>query len=1008
MSLPELSIRRPVLATVMTLSLVLVGLVSLFRLNIEEYPNMSFPYVTVQITYEGAQPEQVDNQITRKVEEAVGEAKGIKHISSVSREGQSEVGIEFNLEVNAQEAAQDVRDKLGAIRGDLPTGISEPIVSRYDMHAEPVVALVLTSEVLTQRELSIIFDEQIKPSLQQIAGVGQLSVYGFEAREIQLLLRLESLQAFSLSPAEIADKLSKELKEIAGGNLENSRQKLSVVTRVGISDPQNFLDLMIAQRKDYPIYFRQIGSVQDTVKDRDSVARYDGKPAIGIEVGKQSGANAVKVAQAVKAELENIQKNLPEKVSVQIIRDDAERIQESINDVWLNLILGSIFAVLVVWIFLGDIRSTLISALTIPTSLTGAFFFMNLAGFTLNTMSMLGLSLAIGLLIDDAIVVIENVIRHRKMGKDAKTAAALGTKEIVLAVMATSLSVVAVFLPMGFMSGITGEFFKEFGLTIVFAVMISVFVSFTLTPMLASKFLGTSKKISAQEKFSRWFDSIALDYSKLLRKILLYHRKKVALTSVFLFCGSLGLLPLLGMDMMPQTDKGQFTVKYEVSEGMSLWLKEELSQKMTQILLEIQGVKHVYATNSATGDQSFFVTLVPKSEREQSQSEIIAQIRHELNSLPGVYISVEGLSDMGEKPVGISIKGKDFQTLGEASEQVTRLLDNISGVIDVTSSYRAGSPRLSIVTKESRAYDLSVSNESIGTTIGILLEGTKIGKFNDVEEQVDVRLRLEGSGREKSGQLNRIAVPTSRIDENGLIQLVPLSSVAEWTYDTTPSAINRYDRQKEVRISANLDGLSLGEFEDILELRTSCLELPDGVYLDNAGEAEEMDNTMNDILTALILAVAFIFMILAAQFESWSEPFTIMAALPLALVGALLGLLLFKSQLSMISGIGILLLMGLVTKNAILLIDFAKNKMAESVSCEDALVVAGRVRFKPIMMTTLAMILGMLPLAMSIGPGAEARAPMAHAILGGLITSTLLTLVVIPSLYSLLYQWREK
>lgn len=1008
MSLPELSIRRPVLATVMTLSLVLVGLVSLFRLNIEEYPNMSFPYVTVQITYEGAQPEQVDNQITRKVEEAVGEAKGIKHISSVSREGQSEVGIEFNLEVNAQEAAQDVRDKLGAIRGDLPTGISEPIVSRYDMHAEPVVALVLTSEVLTQRELSIIFDEHIKPSLQQIAGVGQLSVYGFEAREIQLLLRLESLQAFSLSPAEIADKLSKELKEIAGGNLENSRQKLSVVTRVGISDPQNFLDLMIAQRKDYPIYFRQIGSVQDTVKDRDSVARYDGKPAIGIEVGKQSGANAVKVAQAVKTELENIQKNLPEKVSVQIIRDDAERIQESINDVWLNLILGSIFAVLVVWIFLGDIRSTLISAVTIPTSLTSAFFFMNLAGFTLNTMSMLGLSLAIGLLIDDAIVVIENVIRHRKMGKDAKIAAADGTKEIVLAVMATSLSVVAVFLPMGFMSGINGEFFKEFGLTIVFAVMISLFVSFTLTPMLASKFLDTSKKISTQEKFSRCFDSIANDYSELLREILLHHRKKVALFAVFLFCGSLGLLPLLGIDMMPQTDKGQFTVKYEVSEGMSLLSKEELSQEMTQILLKIHGVKHVYSTLSATGDQSFFVTLIPKSEREQSQSEIISQIRHELNSLPGVYISVEGLSDMGPKPVGVSIKGNDLQTLGEASEQVVRLLDNIDGVIDVTSTYRAGSGRLSILTKESRAYDLGVSNETIGTTVGILLEGTKLGKFNDVEEQVDVRLRLESGGREKASQLNRIAVPTSRIEENGLTQLVPLSSVAEWTYDTTPSAINRYDRQREVRISANLEGLSLGEFEDILEQEIALLELPDGVYLDNAGEAEEMDNTMNDMLTALILAVSFIFMILAAQFESWSEPFTIMAALPLALVGALLGLLLFKSQLSMISGIGILLLMGLVTKNAILLIDFAKNKMAESVSCEEALVIAGRVRFKPIMMTTLAMILGMLPLAMSLGPGAEARAPMAHAILGGLITSTLLTLIVIPSLYSLLYQWREK
>lgn len=459
MSLPELSIKRPVLATVMTLALVLIGAVSLFRLNIAEYPNMSFPYVTVQISYEGASPEQIDNQITRKVEEAVGEAKGVRHITSVSKEGSAEIGIEFNLEINAAEATQDVRDKLSAVRNELPTGISEPVVARYDMHAEPVAAIVLTSEKLTQRELSILVEEQIKSALQQIAGVGQLNIYGKEDREIQLLLNSESLRAFSLSPADVSEKISKSIKETSGGNLENETQRLSVVTKISIPSPQSFSDLMIAERNNYPIYFRQIGEVKNTVKDRTAVARYDGKQAIGIEVGKQSGANAVKVANAVKAELKKIQEDLPENVSLHLIRDDAERIQESINDVWLNLILGSIFAVLVVLLFLGDFRSTIISALTIPTSLTSAFFFMNVAGFTLNTMSMLGLSLAIGLLIDDAIVVIENIIRHRQQGKDAKQAAADGTKEIVLAVMATSFSIIAVFLPMGFMSGITGEYF---------------------------------------------------------------------------------------------------------------------------------------------------------------------------------------------------------------------------------------------------------------------------------------------------------------------------------------------------------------------------------------------------------------------------------------------------------------------------------------------------------------------------------------------------------------------
>ena len=1032
MSLPEISINRPVLATVLTLSLVLVGLVSLFRLNIDEYPNMSFPYVTVQISYEGANPEQIDNQITRKVEEAVGESKGVRHITSVSKEGYAEIGIEFNLEINAAEATQDVRDKLSAVRNELPTGISEPVVARYDMHAEPVAAVVLTSEDLNQRELSILVEDQIKSALQQIPGVGKLSIYGNEDREIHLLLRPESLRAFSLSPTEVSEKISNSIKEMPGGNFENKNSRLSVITKVSISNPQNFSDLMIAERNNYPIYFRQIGEVKDTVKDRTAIARYDGQQAIGIEVGKQSGANAVKVASAVRSELEKIRENLPENVSLHLIRDDAERIQESINDVWLNLILGSIFAVLVVLLFLGDVRSTIISALTIPTALTSAFFFMNLAGFTLNTMSMLGLSLAIGLLIDDAIVVIENIIRHRQQGKNPKKAAADGTKEIILAVMATSFSIIAVFLPMGFMSGITGEFFKEFGLTIVFAVVISLFISFTLTPMLASKFLTdvsdersfekfgerSAEKFGERSKenffhrqqkiFSSWFDNIAEHYGKLLETILEQHRKKASFLAVGLFFGSLTLLPFLGMDMMPATDKDQFTVKYEVYEGMTLEAKDKLSQKMTRILLDIAGVKHVYATNSTSDEQTFFVTLENKKHRSKSQSEIISEIRQKLNSLPGVYISVEGLSEMGSKPVGISIKGTDFNSLGEASEKIITLLNNMPGVIDITSSYRANNPRLSIFIKDGRAYDLNVSNDAIGTTINTLLEGTKVGKFNDSDEQIDVRLRLSDIGREKPSNLNLIEVPTSRTNENGIIQLVPLSSVAEWKFDTAPSAVNRYDRQREIRISANLEGLSLGEFETKFEQETENLELPNGTYLDNAGEADDMDSMMNDMMTALILAVAFIFMILAAQFESWSEPFTIITALPLAFIGALLGLLLFNSQLSMISGIGILLLMGLVTKNAILLIDFAKNKIAEGSSCNSALISAGRIRFRPILMTTLAMILGMMPLAFSVGPGAEARAPMAHAILGGLITSTLLTLIVIPCLYSLLYDFMNR
>ncbi|MCR5758459.1 MAG: efflux RND transporter permease subunit [Selenomonas sp.] len=1006
MSLPELSIKRPVLATVMTAALVLLGIVSLFKLSIAEYPNMSYPYVSVQITYDGARPEQMDAQIVRKVEEAVSEAKGVRHITSTSTEGSADIGVEFAMEVDPAAATQEVRDKVNAIKDDLPKGINEPVVSRFDMNADPVAAIAITSDKLSQRELSILVEEQVKPAIQQIAGVGKLSVFGEEKREVQLLMRPESLRAFALAPAEVAENIEQGIKEVPGGNLDSGTAKLSVSTKSKIVRPQDFNNLMVAQRGGQPVYFRQIGEARDTIKDRTSAAHYDGVQAIGIEVGKQSGGNAVKVAAAVKEELTKLQKTLPDSVQVHLVRDDAQRIKDSMHGVYEDLVIGGIFAVFVVFLFLGDLRSTLISAVTIPTSLISTFFFMNQAGFSINTMTMLGLSLAIGLLIDDAIVVVENIIRHREQGEDPQAAAALGTKEIVLAVMATSFSVIAVFMPMGFMTGSVADFFKEFGLTISFAVLISLFISFTLTPMLASKFLRPELQPQGfiwekQRQFSRFFDTLALHYGELLTKILAHHRRKTALLAVGLFVVSLSLLNFIGMDMLPPSDKGQFTVKYELQDGVSLGKKEESTQQLVDIIRQHPAVEHVYATSSATDAEAMFVKLKPKKERD-SQTEVVAQLREQLNAVPGVKIYVEGLSDSGDRPIAISLTGTDMQKLGEASDMVVKALEEMPGATDVTSSYRPGAPRLSVMTKDARAHDLGVSNETIGNTVSTLIEGKKTGKFSDTDEQVDVRLRLTESARENPSQLNFIQVVTGRTDTAGNKQLVPLSAVADWKYETSPGSIRRYERRMEVRISANVDGVSLGEFEQQWEEKLERLQLPPGVSTGSAGEATEMDETMKSILQTLVLGIAFIFMILAAQFESFLEPLAIMAALPLAFIGALAGLLIFGSGFSMISGIGILLLMGLVTKNAILLVDYAKERMAEGRAVDEALVMAGKARFRPIFMTTAAMMMGMLPLAMALGPGAEARAPMAHAILGGLVTSTILTLVVIPCLYSLL------
>lgn len=1011
MNLPELSIQRPVLATVLTIVLTLLGLVSLLHLNLAEYPNMSYPYVTVQVNYEGARPEQMDNQVVRKIEEAVGEALGVRHITSKSQEGHAEIGIEFAMEVDPAVATQEVRDKVSAIKSELPTGIEEPVVARYDMNSEPVAAIALTSVKLSQRELSILVEETVKPALQQISGVGKLSVYGEEKREIQMLMRPESLRAFAVSPAELAEGITKAIKETPGGNLENRASTLSVSTQLKLSRPQDLAGLMVARRGGQPLYFHQIGTVEDTVKDPASVARYDGAMAIGIEVGKQSGGNAVKIATAVKEELAKLQDSLPADVMVHLVRDDAKRIEESIHSVYEDLLLGGIFAVMVVFLFLGDIRSTLISAVTLPTSIVSTFFFMNLFDFSINTMSMLGLSLAIGLLIDDAIVVVENIIRHRERGESPELAAAEGTKEIVLAVMATSLSVVAVFLPMGFMKGAVAGVFKEFGLTITFAVAVSLFVSFTLTPMLASKFLRFQGKREGiffrfQQNFRRRFDGIAEWYGVFLEKVLRKLRKRTAIISLLLFLCSLSITGAIGMEMLPASDKGQFTVKYELQDGLSLAKKDEQTETMRGMLSEMPEVAHVYSTNSTTEAQSLFVTLVDKKERKQSQDEIIAIVREKLNQLPGVRIYIEGLSDTGDRPVAVSLTCADTERLGEASDIVVKLLEEMDGVVDVTSSYRPGSPRLVIRMRDSRAHDLGVSGDAIGSTVATLLEGTKTGKFSDTTEQVDVRLRLAKSAREAPGKLRLIDVPTGgHTNVNGIAGLVPLSSVADWKYETSPASISRYDRQQEVRISANLTGITLGEFEEQFAKKMENAELPPGVSTGSAGEANEMDETFAGMVQTLILGIAFIFMTLAAQFESFLEPLTIMAALPLAFIGALLGLFLFGSGFSMISGIGVLLLMGLVTKNAILLVDYAKQRMAEGAACDQALTAAGKARFRPIMMTTLAMMFGMLPIALSLGQGAEARAPMAHAILGGLVTSTLLTLVVIPCLYSMLHSF---
>ncbi len=1009
MSLPELSIKRPVFATVILLALILLGIVSYLGMNVDENPDVSLPYVSVIITYEGALPEQIDTQVTKKVEEAVGEAKGVKHIQSTSSEGYSRTGIEFNLDIDPAMAAQDVRDKLSAIRGELPEGIKEPVIARFDMKASPVATIAFTGDAASLRELSILVEDVIKPRLQKISGVGQLKVTGLQERRIELLLDRDKVASFGFSVPEIIQRLQQENLDIPAGKLTESTNELTVRTAGNFKDPNDFLSLVMGIRNGAPVYYKQIGTVKDTVKDIQSIARYDGQEVVGLEIGKQSGANAVKVAKQVQAALERIQQDLPSGIELHMVRDDAKRIEESIHEVWFDLIVGGIFAVITVLWFLGDWRSTIISALTIPASIIATFFFMKLSNFTINSMSLLGLSLSVGLLIDDAIVVIENIIRHRQLGKSAMTAAADGTKEIALAVMATTFTVVAVFIPVGFMSGVVGQFFKEFGLTIAFAVLISLFIAFTLTPMMAALYLPVGQH--ATGRLGRWwtawntlFEKMAASYASILHNLLEFHRKKTLGISAALFLLSMLLLPYLGSSFIPDTDQAQFTVKVQTQIGPTIEGLDQSTLHLVKTLQQLPEVQHVFSTTAA-GEQNLFVTLIPKQNRERSQIEIIGDARNKLNSIPGIRADFE---QGGGKPVSVSLTGDSVETLGEIAEQLHRKMETIPGVRDIVSSYRPGSPNLDITIKTQQANDLGISTSTIGNTLQTLLQGTVIGKFSDGDERVDINLRLNAKDRSSPESLQTVFLTSEKARTDGQRLLVPLSQVVNMRYATSPSEINRYDRQKEIRLTANLEKTTLGDFNNKFYQDMKEIPLPAGYQVGGAGQTEDMDDSFSSMMIALVLATAFIFMVLAAQFESYSEPFAIMLALPLAVIGALAGLFLAGSELSLISLIGIMMLMGLVTKNAILLIDFAKQRMQEGSSCNDALVDAARIRLRPILMTSIAMIFGMLPIALSIGPGAEARAPMAHAIIGGLITSTLLTLVVVPVVYSLIHGWKKQ
>lgn len=1013
MFLTNLSLKRPVFATVTILALVALGLISYFGLNVNDYPDVEFPYVAVTVVQPGASPEQVETKIAYKLEESIGQISGVKHIYTQVREGVCVTFAEFSLETKPEVAAQEVRDKIGTIRRELPQDIDEPVISKFDPSAVPIVSLAVTGDIST-RELTTVVDDLIKKRLEVISGVGSIKVYGAEEREIQIKLDKNKLAAYSLSTYEVLEALRRENMEVPGGKVGSGDREITLRTVGSIKNAREFADLPVATREGVQLYVRDVAVVVDGIKERSSISRFQGRPAIGLDIVKQSGTNTVQVADEVKKVYGQLQQELPPGVKLEIVRDNSIYIQDALRDVVKTLMEGSLLAVLMVFIFLKDWRSTLISAVSIPTSIIATFFAMKMMGFSLNFLSLMALSLSIGLLIDDAIVVIENIVRHLRMGKNAYQAAKEATAEIGLAVTATTLTVVAVFLPVGMMTGIIGQFFKQFGITVVFAVLVSLLVSFTLVPLLSSRQLTAEERVPGGPLgkfllwFNRGFERITLNYVSLL-KLVLRNRFKTMGLATLLFFGSLAVIPLLGSTFIPSSDMSEMNVSAELDAGLSLEAAARMTDRLEEIVKTQPEVIKVYSTTEPDR-VSIFVKTLNKNQRERSIEEIASEVRQQLAAVPGVRAAVNMQAGMNtEKTVQFRILGDDYDVLQEYAEQAQRIMEETPGAVDVGSSYKSGKPEGTVQVRQDLAADLGISTAQVADTLRTLFNGVVVNQFEEGVNRYDVRVRLAEEQRTGLHDLSNIYLASRNEGEYGRRPMIELSQVTSTVFDTAPGEIRRFDRTKEIVVAANLEGVSLGEFNKAFLARAEKeIQFQPGYRIYAGGDAEMMEDTFKTMFLAMITGILFIFFILAAQFESYIDPFSIMLSIPMAIVGAIFALLILGSELSLFSMIGMIMLMGLVTKNAILLIDFTKQQRARGVERNEAILKAALIRLRPIIMTSMAMIFAMMPLALGLGEGAEGRAPMAHAIIGGLITSTLLTLVVVPVIYTILDDLRTK
>ena len=1016
MILSDLSVKQPVFATMMMVALVVLGIFSYRELSIDLFPDVDFPVVTVQTLYPGVAPETVETEVTKRIEEAINPIEGVKHITSTTTEGISIVIAEFELGTNIHTAAQDVRSKVSALRREFPTGVEEPVIDRMDPADMPIVSLSVSSPELSPKELTTLSEKVIRKRLENIEGVGSLKIVGGQRREIQIFIDPERMKAYGLTVPEIVMALRRENIEVPAGKINSGAVEELVRIEGKVPDPGLFRSLIVKTIRGVPVLLSEVARINDGYEEQRTLALINGRRALAIELRKQSGSNTVDVAEGVKAALPALNRELPGRTRLDVVRDSSLFIRDAVDDVKNTMILGAVFTVGIVFLFLNSWRSTVITGLTLPVSIISAFIIMRVMGFSLNILTLMGLSLSVGLLIDDAIVVRENIVRHMQFGRDHFEAARMGTSEIGLAVMATTFSVIAVFVPIAFMKGIVGRFFFEFGITVAFAVLVSLFVSFTMDPMLSSRWYDPAVEANlkrrglarALEAFDSGFLGLRRVYEKAI-SLSLRHRVWVMAVSLILFGASVLVFRGLGRDFMPSYDRGEFQVSFKTNPGSRLEQTEEISNDIVRRIAAKPGVEYTFTTigagsTSALNEGVIYVKLRPKRERPLSGDELRGRLRRELAGFGSAMVSLEDVADMGDaRPLQISVKGPDMAGIDRLSAQLCDLIRSVPGAVDVDRSLDRDKPEILVHIDRKLASDLGINLESLAMTMRTLLNGEVATQFEDVDgDAYDVRVRLADRQRRSIEALKDIDLLSSKKDASGQDILIPAGQVASFRRGASSAQIRHLDLTREIRIFANAANRPLRDMENDIKDKVEAFQIPPGYSVAFTGESEDMAESFDYIYDALILAVVFIYLILASQFGSFTHPLAIMLSLPLSLIGVVAILLLTGDTLNMMSMIGLILLMGLVTKNAILLIDYTRRLRQTGADRTKALIEAGKTRFRPIVMTTLAMIFGMLPLAFEIGAGSELRAPMARAVIGGLVTSTLLTLIAVPVVYSLL------